>query len=476
VSKSKTIGFINESLHQPDGIYDSYEEETASDQTVLENKKFKRFSCFNFTNCNPDINKTSNQLKLNLISEECIGNSHPIHLRDQNRVTSSSSIFTKVRQRIVNLNRRSTPANFASNIKEECLSKDAVPAVARSMTDYNIVSLNKDSVENDELLTHEENPLKIRKFGFANRFTKSPALYDLHLYTNEDPELQTKKISDLLEEKEETNSYEEYENDYDNNDATIIQQLDPDPENFMYTTSQYNRFQHSGSLSTSTNSFSTSEHSYAQDKLIPPPVYPLEMNKNKSDLDSIIFIDDGQSEYISTSTFDTSGSSSQPSLEYSSFRGSESNISRLILKQNNDMNNNYEVCRVLARKTDSNQFLNEVNRKLAKYVKNKSAKLSSNKFFSKLPHSETFCTVDISRNYDEQFNDKISIFSNTKCLTRKAPLADSESTTLSNSNENLLNSNSLTQFRIFNSKYPLVSKLLNDYQSHLHTSNQNNNF
>lgn len=444
VSKSKTTGFINDTLHQPDANYDSYEDtETASDHTVVDNRHLKRFSCFNFTACSQETYKNS-QFKRNLIAKDCTDNSHPVHLRDHGRVFSSSGIFTKVRQRIVKLNRRSTPVSFDNHVNRESLT-DA--AVARSMTDYNIIELNNETGEEPQ----EENPLKKRKFGYAanTRFTKSPALYDIHLYTNEDPELQSKKISDLLEEKEEANSYDEYENDYEN-----AAELDPDSENnFAYTTSQYNRFKHhSDSLASSTSSFSTSEHSYAQDKLIPPPVYPVK--SDSLEVDSIIFIDDGQSEYVGTSTINTSGSQS---LVVSSFRGSLNNISRLILKQQqvSDANNNYE--------TESNQFLNEVNRKLARYVKNHPVvKSSSSRCFSKLQHSEK--TVDIGRNYDEQFNDNISIFSNTRYSARKAPLADSESTTLSNSNDNLLNSNSLPQFRLFNTKYPLVSKLLMSHQ------------
>lgn len=435
VTKSQTTSNIIDKLHTPDGMYE--------DKESIQTQTTKHFSCFNFSTCNA-IKKENMKCECeqNLIHGNISEDEKRYSKRSERRKSFNSSLFYKVRQRIVSLNRRSTPPNFSQSI-DEGLAEPVANSVGRSFTDYQISNVKTDETEG---LLQEEHLLKRRKFTKPSKFTKSPALYDIKLYANEDPELGQKRISDLLEEKED-NDYDDYEYDSYENDELAPRQLDPDLENNFTYTNEHNRFKSPESL----NTFTSSSPSYGNLQTACPL---LQNNSNKiGETESLCFIDDGLSEYCGFSTVSSSKCSSRPSIIYSSFKCSLNNLNKLVI-MNND--NQY------LERTESTKFLNEVSRKLTTFARHS----------EKINQNGNSIHVDISRNYDEQFNDNISIF-NHASFQKKAPLASSETTTLSNSNDNLLTNS----YRLFGSKkYPTIAKVLLNHQQQYYDSDSNNNY
>lgn len=428
VTKSQTTSNIIDKLHTPDDMYE--------DKESIETQQTKHFSCFNFTTCNANNKENSKcECEQNLILE----NEERFVQRSERRKSFNSTLFNKVRQRIVSLNRRSTPVAFSQSIDEGLEHPVAVQAgPIRSFTDY---QLSNNKAEETEQLLQEEHLLKRRKFT-GKKFTKSPALYDISLYANEDTG--TQKISDLLEVKED-DDYDDYENDsYENTDVNPPRQLDLDLENNFTYSNEYNRFRAPESVNSFslTHSSVSSHHSYGNLQTACPLLH-----NNINETESLCFIDDGQSEYNGFSTVSSSRCSSRPSIIYSSFKCSLNNLNKLVIVDNQQFE-----------RTESTQFLNEVSRKLINFSKH-SEKIYKSK--------NGKIHVDIGRTYDEQFNDNISIF-NHASFSKKAPLASSETTTLSNSNDNLLTNS----YRLFGSKkYPTIAKVLLNHQCYDNESN-----
>ena len=204
VAKSKTID--NMQTNSSEGI-------------TTDHAHHKTISCFNFSNCSEHQQQQGSHFEYNKsLLKQVEGSSPAKKPMLRARPASNNNLFNKVRERLIKLNRRSTPVNFGP---VECLDVEeshgllagfnsntttttaAANSVTRSLTDYNLIQFS----HNDDNEPHRQQP----RFG---KFTKSPALYDIKQYAHQNPQY---KISDLLEEEkeicyddyEETNSYNE---------------------------------------------------------------------------------------------------------------------------------------------------------------------------------------------------------------------------------------------------------------------------
>ena len=494
VCKSATTGFLNEkSLHLPDDLCPESEQNSLSHDA-----NFKRYSCFSFSPCQESQREYT--AKPSLFHDDNLDTWHssgiPVKMRESSSralLKSTSGLFTKVRQRLVNFNRRSHPVNLNPDAVFEPLPN--ANRMRLSVTDYNIERMEEsgDMVDLDSV--QDENLLKKRKFGgrlevAKSKFTKSPAMYDIHGIGEEGADM-AKKISDLFEVKED--EYDEYENDtYEGNDYNNNHGRS-ESDSFMFRRRQ---FKPAHSLGDSTSSFCNSENSYEQFanvgtdltlyRLVTTVKLPAPKNLETA---SFGFIDEGRSEYIQSIA--SSRSPSIRSLQLSSFRGSMNNPNRLLCaNQAASLSQlGFDNCDLNSGKSlGSTQFLNQVNRKLVHIARKKkslpmyrekcaemsrrNSQFNSHSQVLSSMSNETSC--DVGNIYQEQYNDNISIFHNRSGRCR-APLASSESTTLSSSSENLIcyNSTPTTHFRLFNpTKFPLINKLI---LSHRQMENKKNN-
>lgn len=534
VSKSATTGFLHErSLHLPDDLYI----ESENNSTSQYDANFKRYSCFNFSACQP-VSRTDSLDKcehnqhddledtIKPVDGDCLDtskSSNPVKLRNSTShrtlLKSTSGLFTKVCQRLVHFNRRSHPVNLTgttlthgSTTFDEAKLSNPFP---RSVTDSNVV--------------HNSTGLN-RKFGLG----KSPAIQDLH-GVNENPEMATKMISDLLEENEA--SYDEYENDmtydeedhnknYYENNWSQVQQLQSDAENFRFQRRQFNHRPAQGSLGDSSSSYS--EHSTSCDRFgnrrettTACPFYELvtsvnnHNNNNQSlattsknlETTSFDFIDEGRSDYIESIA--SSRSPSIHSLQYSSYRGSLNNMNQLLctdLACEKQLNTERRYSSSSSSYNEENAFepfMSQVNKRLMSMNNGRQKKTRLpmyTKKYSKISerighlshevqtsHSQSLANnesaLDIGHIYQEQYNDNISIFHNRLDRPR-APLASSETTTLSSSIDNLIdgcnllpgNNNAQYNYKLFNPiKYPLINRLILSHQQQMDANNNNIN-
>lgn len=521
VSKSATTGFLHErSLHLPDDLYIESEKNSTSQHDT----NFKRYSCFSFSACQPvsrtdSLDKCEFNQQDNLedtimpIDEDILDasrNTNNVKLRNsashRTLLKSTSGLFTKVCQRLVHFNRRSHPVNLTeSQVTRGSVTFDEAQQLSnpfpRSITDSNVG--NNGTGFN-------------RKFGLG----KSPAIQDLH-GVNENPEMATKKISDLLEENEA--SYDEYENDmtyseedhrnyYEN--SNMIQQLQSDAENFKFQRRQF-RPAH-GSLGDSSSSYS--EQSLSCERFgsninyreTACPFYFTRVNNDNNqtlskattsknlETSSFDFIDEGRSEYIESIA--SSRSPSIHSLQYSSYRCSLSNINQLLCtdpackqQMERDRCSSSSSSSSYSKNNASDPFLNQVNKRLmnirnvrqkktlpmlAKYSK---LSMRNQHLQEQTSHSQSLSNnesaLDIGHIYQEQYNDNISIFHNRLDRPR-APLASSETTTLSSSIDNLIDGCNLPsiqyQYKLINTKFPLINKLILNHQIQIDANNNNN--
>ena len=449
----------------------------------------KTTSCFNFSNCSEQQQRGHFEYRKSLL-KQVEGSSPAKKPMLRARPASNNNLFSKVRERLIKLNRRSTPVNFGP---AECLDAEEshgllegfnsnATVVTRSLTDYNLIQFSNED---------EQQAQKLPRFG---KFTKSPALYDIKQYASQNPQY---KISDLLEEEKEIcyDDYEEDEEESNSYNESSPSSLDTDQS----STQSINQNQTTCSLhsnhadstirltrpSNFLQSLSTNAPtSLSSPPLSTPPPVPDQMVLQAMDVDDLSFIDDGRSECV---TLSSSKSSSMPSILFSSFRCSLTNLNRLIAlnsgnqgladKSSSSATSSSHLARSqtggsrkkLKLDTESSTFMQQVNQKLltharqGKGAREKRARLQRLVATTKSKHSDS--CVDLQ--HAQYNNDNISIFN----YIQRAPLASSETTTLSSSTDNLLHVKQYSQ--ISSKKYPLINKLLSD---HLYQSDHNNNY
>lgn len=212
---------------------------------------------------------------------------------------------------------------------------------------------------------------------------------------------------------------------------------------------------------------------------------------------SFDFIDEGRSEYI-----ESIASSRSPSIRYSSYSHfsscSVNNLNQLLCTnpacfeelinaKNTTRYSSSNLDDASEDKSESVQFLNQVNRRLVKItnVDQKYSKLSQQRDQTNLHSRSLSCDnnnnesgLDIGHIYQEQYNDNISIFQNRfdHQMPMRAPLASSETTTLSSSIDNLIDDNQIHHYKLFNpNKFPLINKLIFDHHRQMDVNNNNIN-
>lgn len=345
-----------------------------------------------------------------------------VNLRNHN---NNTGLFKKMRQRIrYSLNRLSTPEYLITTSPTQKKTTDQ--SVCRSQTDYSLVKLTSDSSQQlicDYSQPQQQPPPPSTK-PLRNSFTKSPAMYQIaNIYSQQNDD--TVRISDLLEDNESLSSYD---------DDNIKQQKCSNQPSSSKNVNTYSLADNTLTPSTASSSSITLSHRFNQQ----PAVQVANKEQSLIASESLCYIDELAEDVALDDDDDDDKSTIDETTSKSSRPETESSVSLHSSILENDPDE------LLPGETSS--FMNQVNKKLMHYIVKRDD-------YDQQQQQHLRLTIDYYLDWEtNRNNDNISIYNqcfyfsstnrriSSSHTQYRAPLASSETTTLSGSITQLNNS------------------------------------